>query len=390
MAPLSPVSMDAWIKRRLDELSAKHELRDPADSELHLAQAPTGSTTWLDACSNDYLGLGQATVSRETLKELAGARMGAGASRLVQGSFPEHEALEANLADWLRTDGCLITLSAFAANMGLIPALADGESLIISDALNHASIVDGCRLARARVIVTPHLEIAAIEAALHTHRGTAPAWVIVEGLFSMDGDRPNLRELRSLCDRFGAGLVVDEAHSLGAIGPGGAGHAASQGVRADVLVGGLGKAVGSQGGLVACSAPLRTWLWNRARSFVFSTAPSPLLCRAALAQVRAARAAEVARQRLALLSAELRVALAERGLPSLPGAEGPILPVVLGSNERALGAMRELRSRGILVQAIRPPTVPEGAARLRLTVHADWPVDAVARIAEGLEVACGL
>jgi 8-amino-7-oxononanoate synthase len=379
--------MRDWIRMRLEELAAKQLLRDPVDSELHQSGAPSGDA-WLDACSNDYLGLGARSVSRETLEELAGARVGAGASRLVQGSFPDHRELEAELADWLGADGCLLTLSAFAANVGLLPAIADTDSLIVSDSLNHASIVDGCRLARARVVVTPHLDVAAVEAALASHTGAAPAWVVVEGLFSMDGDSPDLRSLRSACDRFGAGLVVDEAHSVGVRGPGGSGEAAAQGVRPDVLVAGLGKAVGAQGGLVASSPELRQWLWNRARSFVFSTAPSPLLARLTLAQVRAARAADAARQRLAARSAELRAALAARGLPALPGAEGPILPIVLGSNERALAAMQEMRRRGILVQAIRPPTVPQGAARLRLTVHADWPDNAVARIVEALEAAC--
>jgi 8-amino-7-oxononanoate synthase len=378
--------MQEWLKARLLELEARQLLRDPVDSGLHQARPPRGEA-WLDACSNDYLGLGARTVSRETLSSLEGSRLGSGASRLVQGSFAEHEALERELADWLGAEAGLLTLSAFAANAGLIPALGEADSLVVSDALNHASIVDGCRLARARVVVTPHLELAAVEAALRDHRGSAPAWVVTEGLFSMDGDCPDLPELRALCDRYGAGLIVDEAHSLGVLGPAGAGRAAAQGVRADVAVAGLGKAVGSQGGVIACSSALRTWLWNRARSFVFSTAPSPLLCRITLAQVHAARAADDARSRLEARSAELREALAARGLPALPGV-GPIVPVVLGSNERALAAMGELRRRGILAQAIRPPTVAVGAARLRLTVHADWPDDAVSRIVEAVEAAC--
>ena len=380
--------MHDWLKARLEELEARQLLRDPADSLLHAAGPPPGADGWLDACSNDYLGLGARSVSRETLSSLEGARAGAGASRLVQGSFAEHEALERELADWLGTDSALLTLSAFAANAGLIPALADAESLVVSDALNHASIVDGCRLAKARVVVTPHLELEAVEAALRQHRGSAPAWVVTEGLFSMDGDCPDLPQLRALCDRYGAGLIVDEAHSLGVLGPNGAGRAAAQGVRPEVLVAGLGKAVGSQGGVLASSSALRTWLWNRARSFVFSTAPSPLLCRVTLAQVRDTRAANDARSRLEARSAELRKALAARGLPALAGAVGPIVPVVLGSNDRALAAMAELRRRGILAQAIRPPTVAVGAARLRLTVHADWPDDAVSRIVEAVEVAC--
>jgi 8-amino-7-oxononanoate synthase len=308
---------------------------------------------------------------------------------LVQGSFPEHVALERELADWVGAEACLLTLSAFAANVGLIPAIADAESLVVSDGLNHASIVDGCRLSRARVVVTPHLDVEAVEAALRGHRGSGPVWVVTEGLFSMDGDSPDLRALRTVCDRYGAGLIVDESHSLGVVGPHGAGLAAAQAVAVDVLVAGLGKAVGSQGGGLASSAQLRTWLWNRARAFVFSTAASPLLCRLTLRQVQAARLADAARARLAARSAELRAALTARGVEPLQGAHGPIIPIVLGSNERALAAMAELRRRGILAQAIRPPSVPAGAARLRLTVHADWPDDAVPRIVEALEAACG-
>jgi len=378
--------MEQWLAQQLKVLGEGGLLRDPDDSRQHERESAAGE--WLDACSNDYLGLGARRVSRETLDSLSGAQTGAGAARLVQGTFAEHSELEAELADWLGREGCLLTSSAFAANVGLVPALADSDSLIVSDALNHASIVDGCRLARARVVVTQHRELEPVEAALRGHVGRSPAWVITEGLFSMDGDSPDLPELRALCDRYGAGLVVDEAHSLGVFGPHGAGLASEPGARADVVVAGLGKAVGIQGGLLAGSSRMSTWLWNRARSFVFSTAPSPALCRLTLAQVRAARAADAARARLQALGDELRGELAARGLPVVAGACGPIVPVVLGSNERAMKAMQELRSRGILVQAIRPPTVPMNGARLRITVHADWPIDAPKRLAKALEEAC--
>jgi 8-amino-7-oxononanoate synthase len=380
--------MKDWLKAQLEELEGAELLRSPDDSLLRQQPSPTG-LPWLDACSNDYLGLGSHFVSRETLDSIQRAQLGAGASRLVQGTYAEHIELEAELAGWFAVEASLLTLSAFAANVGVLPALGQNpEALIVSDALNHASIVDGCRLARARVVVTPHLDVAAVEAALATRSLEAPAWVVTEGLFSMDGDCPDLVALRRVCDEHGAGLIVDEAHSLGVFGPAGGGLAAMLGVRADLAVAGLGKAVGSQGGVVACSRDMRTWLWNRARSFVFSTAPSPLLCRLTLAQVRAARVADAQRARLRQRSAELRTALAERGLPVIVGAEGPILPVVLGSNERAMAAMSELRKQGILAQAIRPPTVPKGQARLRLTAHADWPDDAVPRIVQALEIAC--
>jgi 8-amino-7-oxononanoate synthase len=321
------------------------------------------------------------------MDRLWGSSAGAGASRLVQGTTVEHLELEQALAQWVGLSAALLSSSAFGTNAGSIAALVGEGSLVVSDRLNHASIVDGCRLSRARVVVVPHLAVDAIEAALRDRSGREPAWVVTEGLFSMDGDSPDLIELRALCDRYGAGLYVDEAHSLGVFGPEGAGLAAELGVRVDALVAGLGKAVGVQGGFVAGSELLRTWLWNRARAFVFSTAPSPVLTRLTLAQVQATRAADQARAALLRRSLELREALGRLGLPVVAGV-GPIVPIVLGSNERALDAMRILRERRILVQAIRPPTVPVGEARLRLTVHADWPDNAVSRIVSALELAC--
>jgi 8-amino-7-oxononanoate synthase len=379
--------MDDWLRARLAELRASDLLRDPGDATTRGALVGESGDAVIDACSNDYLGLGARTVSRETLTALSGTRRGAGASRLVQGTFPEHLEAERALAEWVQLPAALLGLSAFAANAGSIPALVEPDSLLISDRLNHASIVDGCRLARAQLVVTPHLELEAVETALRSRSTSAPAWVLTEGLFSMDGDSPDLTALRELCDRYGAGLYVDEAHSLGVVGPGGAGLAAQQRVRPDVLVAGLGKAVGSQGGFVAGSESLRTWLWNRARAFVFSTAPSPVLAHLIREQVLEARASDSARARLAARSVELRAALQDQGLPVLAGS-GPIVPVLLGSSDRALRAMGVLRQHRILAQAIRPPTVPRGEARLRLTVHADWPDDAVQRIARALEIAC--
>lgn len=379
--------MDEWFRTQLAGLASGGLLRDPADSEARARLSEQPGVPVLDACSNDYLGLGARSVSRETMDRFEGVSAGACASRLVQGTTSEHLEVERALADWVRLPAALLGTSAFATNLGSIPALVEAESLVVSDRLNHASIVDGCRLSRARVVVVPHLALDAVEAALRGRSAAAPAWVVTEGLFSMDGDSPDLVELRALCDRYGAGLYVDEAHSLGVLGPEGAGLAAELGVTVDALVAGLGKAVGVQGGFVAGSALLRTWLWNRARAFVFSTAPSPMLARLTLAQLHATRAAEDARAKLARRSRELRDALGRLGLPVVPG-RGPIVPVVLGSNERALGAMRRLREQRILVQAIRPPTVPVGEARLRLTVHADWPDDAVPRIAQALELAC--
>lgn len=382
--------MPSWFEQRLAELAAAQLLRDPDDEGARRGLARTWGERVLDACSNDYLGLAARPVSRETLAALASVRVGSGASRLVQGGFPEHDELERELADWTRNDSSLLCSTAFAANLGTIPALCDESTLLVSDALNHASIVDGCRLSRAKVVVTPHLALDKIAQALQGRSAGTRAWVLTEGLFSMDGDCPDLPALRALCDQYEAGLLLDEAHSLGVVGPEGAGLAASQGVKPDVLVGGLGKAVGSQGGFVAGSTALRAWLWNRARPFVFSTAASPALCRLTLDQVRQTRAADSARERLNALANELRRALSARAIPLASSGEGPIIPILLGSNERALQAMATLREQGILAQAIRPPTVAVGSARLRLTVHADWPDEAVPRLVRALEQVCGL
>ena len=337
----------------------------------------------IDASSNDYLGLASRPVSRETQ-----GNAGAGASRLVHGTTAEHRRLESDLADWVGTESALLFSSTYAANTGLIAALGIRESVIISDSANHASIIDGARLGKAEVRVVEHLSLDAMRLALLKARGARACWVVTESYFSMDGDGPDLAALRDLCDAGDACLIVDEAHALGVFGPGGAGRCADAGVRADILVGALGKAVGSHGGFVAGSQELRTFLWNRARSFVFSTAPSPHHAEVTREQVAAVRAGDELRKRLALSSSDLRARLAEVGLPLASGSFGPIISLVLGDNERALAVASRLRTAGVLAQAIRPPTVPAGAARLRLTVKATFSPMEVARLARLVEEAC--
>ncbi len=371
--------LDAYLQWQLDALKSRSLYRDPDDAFARrevAAAADAQGDRFIDASSNDYLGLAGASVSRET------GAAGAGASRLVQGTRAEHVALEAELASWVGLSSALLFTSAYAANVGTMSALGGDDAVMISDELNHASIIDGCRLARAQVLVTPHLDLAAIDSALSAARSTPLRWVITESYFSMDGDGPNLTALRALCDRHRAFLVVDEAHGLGVFGAGGAGRCAELGVRPDVLIGGLGKAVGSQGGFVAGSAALRAFLWNRARTFVFSTAPSPSLCREARAQVAAARAADPARERLHANVAAFRGALSELGVTVGEGSFGPIVPVWIGDGQRALEAAQRLRARGVLAQPIRPPSVPPGTARLRLTVTAELELDDVKRLAE--------
>lgn len=334
----------------------------------------------IDACSNDYLGLATADVSRATL--LTRDPPGAGASRLIHGTLPAHVELERETADWVRQPASLLFATGYAANLGALAALLEPDDLVISDALNHASLIDGIRLARCRPKVIPHLDLEAARTALRQRRPGQRCWLVFESYYSIDADRPDLNALHQLASEADAALIIDEAHALGVFGPGGAGGCAAAGVTADVTVGTLGKGIGVQGAFVAGSADLQRWLWNRARSFVFSTAPSPIVTRLALNNVRRARAADDLRQRLHERTAALRAALASAGVSVL--GEGPIVPIVVGDARRTVELAERVGERGIRVQAIRPPTVAQGSARLRLTAHADWSADTVDQVAHAV------
>jgi 8-amino-7-oxononanoate synthase len=302
--------------------------RPPVDGMLHL-------------CSNDYLGY-KAGGRLEKYARMAVDEnpTGAGASRLVAGEHAAHGSLERTLSDWLGTQETIVFTSGYAANVGTISALATEGDVIVSDALNHASIIDGCRLSRARCVVVPHNGLEAIREALRSTKARH-RWVVTESYFSMEGDSPDLAALRSICDEYNAALIVDEAHALGVLGPGGRGGTSAAGVQADVLIGTLGKALGAQGAFVAGSRELCRYLWNRARSFVFSTGLSPILAAIARGAVEEALSDELGRARLRQVSGRLRAGL---------GAQGVEV---------------------ILVQAIRPPTVPARTARLRVTARAN-------------------
>jgi 8-amino-7-oxononanoate synthase len=383
-----PLQVDRFAELELADLAGRGLIRAPDDGAARAsaqAAARRIGRPFVDASSNDYLALGSSTVSRETdVQAGGGAPPGAGASRLIHGTHSAHLALEGALASWVGLPSALLFPTGYAANVGLLQALGARDTVLVSDSLNHASIVDGCRLARAQTVVVPHGDLGAIERSLVAARTARARWVVVESLYSMDGDGPDLARLRGLCDRHGAGLVVDEAHALGVLGPEGAGRCREAGVVPDAIVGTLGKAVGVQGAFVAGSALLRDLLWNRARTFVFSTAPSPRLAELALFHVQRARAADELRARLLERVQRLHAALRQRQLPLPEGLIGPIVPIVLGANDRALAAAAALADEGILAQAIRYPTVPEGSARLRLTVTAAWPSDAPAWLAAAL------
>lgn len=380
------VRFESLLDQTLAELRAGALLREPDDGSARRSVAAAAErlgSELLDASSNDYLGFAAGSVSRET-----SASAGAAASRLIHGSTVEHLRLEQELASWVGAESALLFSSTYAANVGLISALGVKGSVILSDSANHASLIDGARLSKAEARVVPHLDLSALSEALEAQRGARACWVVTESYFSMDGDGPDLAAMRALCDRHDACLIVDEAHALGVFGPAGGGRCAEAGVKADILVGALGKAVGTHGGFVAGSERLRTFLWNKARSFVFSTAPSPRLADLSRVHVQLAREADARRAALASNSAQLRAELRAAGLPLAPNAFGPIVSVILGENERVLSAAERLRAVGILAQAVRPPTVPIGAARLRLTVKATFTPTEIARLSRAVSEAC--
>jgi 8-amino-7-oxononanoate synthase len=307
----------------------------------------------------------------------------AGGSRLITGNLAIHEALERELAELLGTEASLVWGTGYMANVGVLPALAGPGDAIVSDALNHASIIDGCRLARADVHVFRHGDLDHLEERLRAAAKPRRRVVVaVDGVYSMDGDVAPLAGIVALAREHGAVLVVDDAHGTGTLGKRGRGTAELFGVEegVDVLVGTLGKALGSFGAFVAGSQRLRDLLVNVARSFVFSCALSPPQVEAARAALRLVAREPWRRERLQANAARLRLRLAARGVSTEPSTTH-VVPVVVGGNEATMAACERLLERGFFAQGIRHPTVPEGTARLRLTpmaTHAEGEIDALA------------
>lgn len=324
--------------------------------------------------ANDYLGLSHhpaVVAAAHAALDRWGA--GAGASRLVVGSRPVHGELEAELAAWKGTEAALLFPTGFAANLGVLAALAGPDVTILSDELNHASIVDGARLARGEVRVYAHGDLDHLGKLLVDvdAEGRGPALVVSDSVFSMDGDVADVAGLVELCATRGALLVLDEAHAV--LGPSVA--AADAGSEAIVRVGTLSKALGALGGFVAGSAAVIDLLRNRARPFIFTTAPTPADVAAALAALRVVCSAEGDRLVRRLLGHVVRIR---------PGHPTPIVPVILGDEEAALAAAATLLDDGLLVPAIRPPTVPVGTSRLRVALSAAHTPAHVDRLAAAL------
>lgn len=339
-------------------------------------------------CSNDYLGVAtRRLVQPRAQRGIAG---GSGASRLVSGTHPEHVRLESELASWQGRDAALFYATGYQGNVSSLAALIDRNDVVFSDALNHASLIDGIRLSSARRHVYKHADVDSLSRLLAEHGGDgANRWVVTDAVFSMDGDRAPLRRLVELCRRFDACLYVDEAHSVGVYGDEGRGLSDELGVAddVDVLFGACGKAFGASGSFIAGSQELRDYLYNRARGFVFSTAPSPVACNAVADALPLLRDGTL-REALWLRIEHLAQLLRQQGWWT-GAALSPIFPLVVGDERAALLLGEELLNEGLFVHPIRPPTVPEGTSRLRLVVCAhyelqwlDHLVDTIARVCE--------
>jgi 8-amino-7-oxononanoate synthase len=362
--------MEGSFDQALADLEAAGRLRRPVQVDpLPGGRARIDGREVLILCGNDYLGLSQAPELAEAMAE--GARrwgVGATGSRLITGTLPVHREAEARLAELVGAEASILFPSGYQANVGAITSVVGPGDCVVSDSLNHASIIDGCRLSRAQVRVVSHRNLDAFAEALTDSKRARNTWIVTEALFSMDGDEADLAALAALARRHGARLLVDEAHSLGVLGPGGRGLCQAAEVVPDVLVGTLGKAFGCAGAFVAGSRSMTRWLENRARSYVFTTGMAPPLAAAAVAAVELVRRADGARARVLELALQARRELATRGI-SVPG-RAPILPIVVAGDEQVMGISQGLLEAGIFVQGIRPPTVPPGSSRLRLTVSA--------------------
>lgn len=350
-----------------------------------------GSERLLSFCSNDYLGLANHPQVVAALQAGAAEHgVGAGASHLITGHSRAHHALEVELADFVGSERALLFSTGYMANLGVVAALARRHSAIFEDRLNHASLIDAARLADARIRRYPHADVAGLERLL---AGTgSDALIATDAVFSMDGDLAPLPALAALSERHGAWLLADDAHGIGVMGATGRGSFEHFGIAPKgraILMGTLGKALGTFGAFVAGDAYLIEFLIQRARTYIYTTALPPAIAAATRASLRLVREESWRRTHLAALVARFRDGAGRLGLALVPSTT-PIQPLILGDTARAVAAAARLRASGILVPAIRPPTVPRGAARLRITFsagHDDAHVDRLLDALSSLDIA---
>ncbi|MCA9074398.1 MAG: 8-amino-7-oxononanoate synthase [Planctomycetaceae bacterium] len=383
-----PVETDAadWLLRELAQLD-DDGLRRHRRTVKHLPQGEceVDGRRLVNFASNDYLGLaGDERLREAAMRVIKSVGVGAGASPLITGRTEWHERLEQKIAEFEGDAAALLFPSGYAANVGTVSTLVGREDVIFSDELNHASLIDGCRLSRADVCVYPHADVEFVAEQLHKHRHAPRRLIVTDGVFSMDGDIAPLWELAHLAEQHDAMLLVDEAHGTGVIGDECRGACEACGVDSPrlVRVGTLSKAVGAVGGFVSGSQELVDYLWNRARTNVFSTSLPAAICAAAFEAFTIIQQEPSRRAALQTRIAQLREPLRRVGLVPETEPRTPIIPVIIGEPAQTVEIAKSLEREGLLVAAIRPPTVPVGTSRLRISLsatHTSKSIDQLAR-----------
>ena len=342
----------------------------------------------LNFSSNDYLGLANdARIKRAAIEAIAEYGFGSGASRLICGNMSPHERLEQDLALFKKTECALLFSSGYMANTGIIPALMDRRSVVLSDKLNHASIIDGIILSRAGLVRYPHADMQALEDILKSLPAMQRKLIVTDTVFSMDGDRAPLKEIVGLAHRYGAMIMVDEAHAFGVLGEHGGGlvEELALGAQVDIQMGTLSKAAGSFGAYACGTKVLRDFLINKSRSFIYTTAMPPALAQASRAALQIIRQGDGLRRQLQLNANYLRSELDILGFDTMNSSTS-IIPILVKDPLRAVAMSKRLLEQGIFAQAIRPPTVPTGTARLRLTVMATHTQEDLDRLLNALRM----
>ena len=375
---MPPTSFEQRLRRHLSGIEAQGLTRS--------LRPPEG----IDLSSNDYLGLATHPLLRQRMAE-AVAREGCGStgSRLLRGAREAFSSLERRFAAFKGSEKSLYFSSGYLANLAVLATLPEAGDVIYSDERNHASLIDGARLSRARRVIFPHRDTAALDHLLREDTDPGQKFIVTESLFSMDGDFAPLAELAALCREHSAVLIVDEAHAVGIYGRRGSGLLESAGIGDAISINTAGKALGVAGAFVAAPAWVVDFLIQRARTFIFSTAPPPPVAAALDAALTLVESEPWRRQQLFARAAFLRRRLTEAGLPVAPEVS-QIIPIVLGGNERALEAAFALQREGFDVRAIRPPSVPAGSARLRLSLNVNLSESTLDRFAAALNAAVSI
>jgi len=375
-----------WLDDQLSELK-----RDGLHRQRRRIESAQGATlqyrgrSFLNFASNDYLNL--AADPRLAKAAAHAARRygtGAGASALVSGHLPPLRSLERKLAAWAGTEAALVFSSGFVANLSVLTALADRDTVVFSDELNHASLIDGCRLSKARTVVYRHADADQLAELLKQESQARRKLIVSDTVFSMDGDFAPLSALVELAERHACPLVIDEAHATGVLGEHGRGLSADCQSECIIKIGTLSKALGAQGGFVCGSRRLIDWLVNRARPYIFSTALAPPLAAAARRAVRIVETEPERRRQLLHLADYLRSQLSNLGYPK-KDSRCQIVPVIVGEPTAAVELSKRLEIQGLLVPAIRPPSVPAGTSRLRISLTAGHTLNDVQRLIRALE-----